>query len=138
MSGRLIDVYRIRDGIRGLFPVSIFQFATKPGGIKPVFTLIMPQPYRAPATTEIVAMGAGKLEGVATLSGAPGLVRVLALSQSTLWKKQDAWSDPVTGKWRIWPVPLGVPLTVLGIDVKDRYNHVIAAGVLPVPSDGTD
>jgi hypothetical protein len=138
MSGQLINVYRIRDGIRGLFPVSVFQFATKPGGIKPVFTLIMARPYQVPAATEIAALGAGKLEGAVTLSGNPGLARVIALSQSTLWKKQDAWSDPVTGRWKIWPVPLGVPLTVLGIDVKERYNHVIASGVFPIPSDGTD
>lgn len=104
--------------------------------VPPEIKWIYRRVYRGslPDAQDIVEHWAGMIEGVVTVQGAPERARVVALDTKGLLPKLHTYSDPVTGKFRLYPLVAGPRrYLVMAQDAKTRFNAVIYDGVSPVP-----
>ena len=103
------------------------------GPVLPVLPKSLLRTYRrAPFTVEGAINGMGMIEGTVTIQGAPAKSRVVALSGRGLRPYVDVYSDPVTGEFRIYPLPRNSRYVVLTRDARQRFDAVIHDGIEPV------
>jgi hypothetical protein len=93
--------------------------------------VIRPMHY-ARDTYDMAVNGAGMVEGTVTVNGIPARQRVVALSGRGFTPKEAAYSDPATGKFRIYPLAKNHKYLVIAADLRTRFNAVVADGVEPV------
>lgn len=87
-----------------------------------------------PEALDIVQHWAGMIEGTVKVQGAPARSRVVALEGKGLTPKLHTYSDPVTGRFRLYPLVAGPrKYLVMSQDSKVRFNAVVYDGVATVP-----
>lgn len=87
-----------------------------------------------PEADDISRLWAGMIDGVVTVQGVPARRRVVALESKGLMPRLHAYSDPVTGKFRLYPLVAGPrKYLVAAQDANVRFNVVAYDGVKPVP-----
>jgi hypothetical protein len=90
---------------------------------------------RSPFAVEGAVNGMGKIAGIATVQGVPSKCRVIVLHGRGLRPYGDVYSDPTTGKYRVYPLPKNSRYVVLTRDARQRFDAVIHDGILPVDWD---
>jgi hypothetical protein len=88
---------------------------------------------QSPFAEEISRHGAGMIRGTVTLGGVPGRAKVAALGACAPYTLWAGWSDRVTGRYTIYPLPLGRKYVVMGIDPGLRFDVEAHGQITPAP-----
>jgi hypothetical protein len=92
-----------------------------------------------PDAEDIQRHWAGMVEGTVSVQGAPARRRVVALESRGLAPKLHTYSDPQTGKFRLYPLVAGPRrYLIVSQDVNVRFNAPVYDGVRPVPWEDSE